>query len=134
MDDIIFILPFKSCREIILTSTELNLDPQHLPIQRTAVGAVPSFILAVAPSNAELLHLILNSHLPLCHHVPFAGGALHKNSKLPRRGVPVCDVADQSRIEREQLLAVDHPGESFALHDNTGHIPSFHSFKCHSYH
>lgn len=113
---VIFILPFKSCREIILTSGELNLDPQQLPIERTAVGAVPCFIVAVAPSDAELIHLILNSHLPLCQHVPLARCALHKNSKLPRRGVHVCEIAEQSRIEREQLLVVeDRPGKSFTL-------------------
>lgn len=117
---IIFILPFKPCSEIILTSTELHLDPQHLPIECSAVGAVPCFILAVAPSNAELILLILDSHLLLCHHMPLTGAALHKNCKLPRRGVAVCEVADQSRIEREQLLVVeDYPGKFFTLHDNT---------------
>lgn len=120
MDGNIFMLPFKSCREVILTSTELHLDPQHLPIERLAVGAVPCFILAVASSNAELILLLLNSHLPLCHHVPLAAGALHKHCKLPRRGVAVCEVADQSRIEREQLHVVeDYPGKSFTLQDNT---------------
>lgn len=107
---------------MILTSSELNLDPQQLPVECPAAGAVPWLILAVAPGNAELILLVLNCHLPLGHHVPLAGGALHKNSKLPRRGVPVCEVADQSRIERE-LVVKEHPGKSFTLHDNTS--PNF---------
>jgi len=81
----IFSLLFKSCSVIALTSIEFDLNPQQLPVQCTAVRAVPGFILAIASSNAQLIHLVLNSHLLLCHHVPFAGGAFHINSKLSWR-------------------------------------------------
>lgn len=121
MHGIIFRLPFKSCGVIALTSVEFNLNPQQLPIQCTAVRAVPRFVLGVAPSNAELIHLILNSHTLLRHHMPFAGGAFHKNSELSRRGVAVCDVADQPRTEREQLIVEEWPGRSSTLHGNSGH-------------
>lgn len=107
---------------MILTCSELNLDPEQLPVERSAAGAVPRLVAAVAPGDAELTLLLLNCHLPLGHHVPLTAGALHKNTELPRRGVPVCEVADQSRIERE-LVVKDHPGKSFTLHDNTS--PNF---------
>lgn len=122
MGSIIFSLPFKSRSVVSLTSIEFNLNPQQLPIQCTAVRAVPRFVLAVAPGNDQLIHLILNSHLFLCRYVPFTGCAFHKNSELSRRWISICDIADQSRTEREQLLGVEQcPGKSPAVRDNCAH-------------